>query len=88
MQLAYAIGVAHPVSVRVDTFGTNVIAESTIEAAVRHIFDLRPAGIIKMLDLKRPIYRQTAAYGHMGRTDIDLPWEKLDKVEALKDAVK
>lgn len=84
VQLAYAIGVAHPVSVRVDTFGTNTVAESKIETAVRNIFDLRPAGIIQMLDLKRPIYRQTAAYGHMGRTDIDLPWEKLDKVEELK----
>lgn len=84
VQLAYAIGVAHPVSDRVDTFGTNTVAESKIETAVRNIFDLRPAGIIQMLDLKRPIYRQTAAYGHMGRTDIDLPWEKLDKVEELK----
>lgn len=88
VQLAYAIGVAQPVSVRVDTFGTNTIAESKIEAAVRQIFDLRPAGIIQMLDLKRPIYRQTAAYGHMGRMDIDLPWEKLDKVEALREATK
>ena len=88
VQLAYAIGVAQPVSVRVDTFGTNTVAESKLEAAVREVFDLRPAGIIQMLDLKRPIYRQTAAYGHMGRTDIDLPWEKLDKVEALKEVVK
>lgn len=87
VQLAYAIGVANPVSVRVDTFGTATVAESKLEAAVRDLFDLRPAGIIQMLDLKRPIYRQTAAYGHMGRTDIDLPWEKLDKVEALKKAV-
>ena len=87
VQLAYAIGVANPVSVRVDTFGTAIVAESKLEAAVRDLFDLRPAGIIQMLDLKRPIYRQTAAYGHMGRTDIDLPWEKLDKVEALKEAV-
>ena len=87
VQLAYAIGVAHPVSVRIDTFGTSTVAESKLEAAVRQIFDLRPAGIIQMLDLKRPIYKQTAAYGHMGRTDIDLPWEKLDKVEALKTAV-
>ena len=87
VQLAYAIGVANPVSVRVDTFGTAKVAESKLEAAVRDLFDLRPAGIIQMLDLKRPIYRQTAAYGHMGRTDIDLPWEKLDKVEALKEAV-
>ena len=88
VQLAYAIGVAHPVSVRIDTFGTGVVSESKIQEAVRQIFDLRPAGIIQMLDLKRPIYRQTAAYGHMGRTDIDLPWEKLDKVDALKAAVK
>ena len=87
VQLAYAIGVANPVSVRVDTFGTATVAESKLEAAVRDLFDLRPAGIIQMLDLKRPIYRQTAAYGHMGRTDIDLPWERLDKVEALKEAV-
>ncbi|MEQ8063628.1 methionine adenosyltransferase [Streptococcus agalactiae] len=87
VQLAYAIGVAQPVSVRVDTFGTGVIAEADLEAAVREIFDLRPAGIINMLDLKRPIYRQTAAYGHMGRTDIDLPWERVDKVQALKDFI-
>ena len=88
VQLAYAIGVAQPVSVRIDTFGTGTVAESKLEAAARQIFDLRPAGIIQMLDLKRPIYRQTAAYGHMGRTDIDLPWEHLDKVEALKEAVR
>ena len=88
VQLAYAIGVANPVSVRVDTFGTATVAESKLEAAVRDLFDLRPAGIIQMLDLKRPIYRQTAAYGHMGRTDIDPPWEKLDKVDALKAAVE
>jgi len=77
--------VAQPVSVRIDTFGTGVVAESKLQEAVRQIFDLRPAGIIQMLDLKRPIYRQTAAYGHMGRTDIDLPWEKTDKVQALKE---
>ncbi len=88
VQLAYAIGVANPVSVRVDTFGTATVAESKLEAAVRDLFDLRRAGIIQMLDLKRPIYRQTAAYGHMGRTDVDLPWEKLDKVDALKAAVE
>lgn len=88
VQLAYAIGVAQPVSVRVDTFGTSMVSEATLEKAVRQIFDLRPAGIIKMLDLKRPIYKQTAAYGHMGRTDIDLPWERLDKVDALKAAVE
>ncbi|EGJ44812.1 methionine adenosyltransferase domain-containing protein, partial [Streptococcus sanguinis] len=87
-QLAYAIGVAQPVSVRIDTFGTGTVAESKLQEAVRQIFDLRPAGIIQMLELKRPIYRQTAAYGHMGRTDVDLPWEKLDKVEALKAAVQ
>lgn len=84
VQLAYAIGVAQPVSVRIDTFNTATVEEGRIEAAVRQLFDLRPAGIIKMLDLKRPIYKQTAAYGHMGRTDIDLPWEKTDKVEQLK----
>lgn len=88
VQLAYAIGVANPVSVRVDTFGTETVAERKLESAVRDLFDLRPAGIIQMLDLKRPIYRQTAAYGHMGRTDVDLPWEKLDKVDALKAAVE
>lgn len=87
VQLAYAIGVAHPVSVRIDTFGTGAVSESKLQEAVRQIFDLRPAGIIQILDLKRPIYRQTAAYGHMGRTDIDLPWEKLDKVDALKAVV-
>ena len=76
---------AQPVSVRIDTFGTGVVAESKLQEAVRQIFDLRPAGIIQMLDLKRPIYRQTAAYGHMGRTDIDLPWEKTDKVQELKE---
>ncbi|MBA2796052.1 methionine adenosyltransferase [Streptococcus porcinus] len=84
VQLAYAIGVAQPVSVRIDTFNTAIVSESRIEAAVRQLFDLRPAGIIQMLDLKRPIYKQTAAYGHMGRTDIELPWEKIDKVDALK----
>lgn len=88
VQLAYAIGVANPVSVRVDTFGTATVSERKLESAVRDLFDLRPAGIIQMLDLKRPIYRQTAAYGHMGRTDVDLPWEKLDKVDALKAAVE
>lgn len=84
VQLAYAIGVAQPISVRIDTFGTAKVSESRLEKVVRELFDLRPAGIIKMLDLKRPIYKQTAAYGHMGRTDIDLPWERLDKVEVLK----
>lgn len=84
IQLAYAIGVASPVSVMVDTFGTGVIADEEIVNAVNKVFDLRPSAIIDMLDLRRPIYRQTAAYGHMGRTDIDLPWEKTDKAEELK----
>ncbi|WDF82044.1 methionine adenosyltransferase [Lacticaseibacillus pabuli] len=84
VQLAYAIGVAQPVSISVNTFGTNKISEEAIVAAIRDNFDLRPAGIIKMLDLQRPIYEQTAAYGHFGRTDVDLPWEHLDKVDALK----
>ncbi|MHC3387005.1 methionine adenosyltransferase [Lacticaseibacillus paracasei] len=83
VQLAYAIGVAKPVSVSVNTFGTSAVSEDVIEQAIRANFDLRPAGIIKMLDLKRPIYEQTAAYGHFGRTDVDLPWEHLDKVQAL-----
>ena len=84
IQLAYAIGVARPVSVMVDTFGTHKIDEEKIEELVEKNFDLRPAGIIKMLDLRRPIYRQTAAYGHFGRTDIDLPWEHTDKAATLK----
>lgn len=85
VQLAYAIGVAHPVSIALDTQGTSTVPEDKLVAAIRHVFDLRPAGIIKMLNLRRPIYRQTAAYGHFGRTDIDLPWEHTDKVQALKD---
>lgn len=88
VQLAYAIGVAEPVSIAIDTFGTGKVSESQLVEAVRKHFDLRPAGIIKMLDLKQPIYKQTAAYGHFGRTDVLFPWEKLDKVEELKDAVK
>ena len=84
IQLAYAIGVAHPVSVMVDTFGTNKVAEEKIEELVKKYFDLRPARIIKMLDLRRPIYRQTAAYGHFGRTDVDLPWEHTDKADVLR----
>ena len=84
IQVAYAIGVAKPVSISIDNFGTGTKSEEEMIAAVRQVFDLRPAGIIKMLDLQRPIYKQTAAYGHFGRTDIDLPWEKLDKVEELK----
>ncbi len=84
IQVAYAIGVAKPVSIAIDTFGTGTKSEEELIAAVRKVFDLRPAGIIKMLDLKRPIYKQTAAYGHFGRTDVDLPWEHLDKVDELK----
>ena len=84
IQLSYAIGVAHPTSVRVETFGTGKLSETKLVEIVRENFDLRPAGIIKMLDLRRPIYKQTAAYGHFGRTDVDLPWEHLDKVDALK----
>lgn len=88
VQLAYAIGVAEPVSIAIDTFKTGKVSEGQLVEAVRKHFDLRPAGIIKMLDLKHPIYKQTAAYGHFGRTDILLPWEKLDKVNVLKDAVQ
>lgn len=88
VQLAYAIGVAEPVSIAIDTFGTGKVSEGQLVEAVRKHFDLRPAGIIKMLDLKQPIYKQTAAYGHFGRTDVLFPWEKLDKVEELKDTVK
>ncbi len=84
IQLSYAIGVAHPTSVMVDTFGTGVKSEAELEAIIRENFDLRPAGIIKMLDLRRPIYKQTSAYGHFGRNDLNLPWEALDKVDALK----
>ena len=84
IQLSYAIGVAHPTSIMVDTFGTGAVEDDKLVEIVRENFDLRPAGIIQMLDLRRLIYKQTAAYGHFGRTDIDLPWEKLDKVEDLK----
>ena len=84
IQLSYAIGVAHPTSVMVDTFGTGRVSDQKLVEIVRENFDLRPAGIIKMLDLRRPIYKQTAAYGHFGRNDLDLPWEKLDRVETLK----
>ena len=84
IQLSYAIGVAQPTSVMLDTFGTGKLSDEKITEIVRENFDLRPAGIIKMLDLRRPIYKQTAAYGHFGRNDLDLPWEKLDKVDALK----
>ncbi|MBX8944614.1 MULTISPECIES: methionine adenosyltransferase [Lysinibacillus] len=85
VQLAYAIGVAQPVSIAVDTFGTGRVKESEIVEWVRELFDLRPAGIIKMLDLRRPIYKQTAAYGHFGRTDLNVPWEQIDKADALRE---
>lgn len=88
VQLAYAIGVARPMSILVETFGTNKVEESKIIEAVRKVFDLRPAAIIRDLDLRRPIYKQTAAYGHFGRTDLDLPWEKTDRVEALLAAIQ
>ena len=84
IQLSYAIGVAHPTSIMVDTFGTGKLSDEKLVEIVRENFDLRPAGIIKMLDLRRPIYKQTAAYGHFGRNDLDLPWEKLDRVDTLK----
>ena len=87
IQVSYAIGVATPTSIMVDTFGTGKLSDEKIVEIVRKEFDLRPAGIIKTLDLRRPIYKQTAAYGHFGRTDVDLPWEKLDKVEDLKKYV-
>lgn len=88
IQLAYAIGVAKPVSISVETFGTSSFSEEQLVSAIQKVFDLRPAGIIKELDLRRPIYKQTAAYGHFGRNDLDLPWEKTDKVEELQEAVK
>ena len=84
IQLSYAIGVAQPTSVMVDTFGTGKVSETKLVEIIRENFDLRPAGIIKMLDLRRPLYKQTASYGHFGRNDLDLPWEKMDKTEALK----
>ena len=87
IQLSYAIGVAQPTSINVNTFGTGKVSDDKIVEIVRKVFDFRPAGIIKMLDLRRPIYKQTAAYGHFGRTDVDLPWEKLDKVDELKAAL-
>jgi S-adenosylmethionine synthetase len=86
IQLSYAIGVARPTSIFVETFGTGRIDDSRIEALVSEHFDLRPAGIIRMLDLRRPIYRQVAAYGHFGRTDLDVPWERTDKAEDLRQA--
>ena len=88
VQLAYAIGVAHPVSIMIDTFGTGTVSEEKIAAAVEKVFDLRPYAIIKRLDLRKPIYRELAAYGHMGREDLGVLWEKTDMVEALKEAVK
>ena len=88
IQLSYAIGVAQPTSIMIDTFGTGKVSDQKLVDIIREHFDLRPAGIIKMLDLRRPIYKQTAAYGHFGRDDLDLPWEKLDKVEMLKAAVE
>ena len=88
IQLAYAIGVARPVSICVDTYGTGTVPDEALEQAVEKVFDLRPSAIIRTLDLRRPIYRQLAAYGHMGRTDLDVAWERTDKVEALKAAVK
>ncbi|TCI39433.1 MULTISPECIES: methionine adenosyltransferase [Exiguobacterium] len=88
VQLAYAIGVAHPVSIAVDTFGTGKLSETELVELIRENFDLRPAGIIKMLDLRRPIYRQTAAYGHFGRTDVELPWEQTDKAAVLEEGAK
>ena len=84
IQLAYAIGVAHPMSVMVDTAGTGKVSDEKLVEIIRENFDLRPAGIINMLNLRRPIYKQTAAYGHFGRNDLNLPWERLDKVEELK----
>ena len=88
IQLSYAIGVAHPTSVMVDTFGTGKLSDEKLVEIVRENFDLRPAGIIKMLDLRRPIYKQTAAYGHFGRNDLDLPWERLDRIDTLKGYLK
>ncbi len=88
IQLSYAIGVANPTSIHVETFGTGKLSEARLEEIIRENFDLRPAGIIKLLDLRRPIYRQTAAYGHFGRTDVDLPWEHTDKAEDLKKYLK
>ena len=88
IELAYAIGVAQPVSLLVDTHGTGVISDEKLARLIRAEFDLRPAAIIEMLGLRRPIYRQTAAFGHFGRTDLDLPWEKTDRVDALREAAR
>ena len=88
IQLAYAIGVARPVSVMVDTFGTGKVEDEKLADAVQKVFDLRPGAIIRKLNLRRPIYRQVAAYGHMGREDLDVPWEKTDRVDQLKAALE
>ena len=88
VQVAYAIGVARPVSVAVETFGTEAVPPEQIQQAITRVFDLRPAAIIRDLDLRRPIFEQTAAYGHFGRTDLDLPWERTDRLEALKEAAQ
>ncbi len=87
IELAYAIGVARPVSVLVDTFGTGKVDDGTLEKAVMQVFDLRPTAIIRDLELQRPIYRKLAAYGHMGRTDLDVPWERTDRTEALRGSL-
>src|SRR5699024_5600151 len=88
VQLAYAIGVAEPVSISINTFNTGIVSEEVLVKAVRSIFDLRPAGIISMLDLRQPIFKNTAAYGHFGRTDVAFPWEKTDKTEELRALTK
>lgn len=88
IELAYAIGVAHPVSIMVDTFGTGTVGDEQLSQAVQQVFDLRPTAIIKELDLRRPMYRQLAAYGHMGREDLNVPWEKTNRTEALLRALK
>jgi S-adenosylmethionine synthetase len=86
LQLAYAIGVAHPLAINVQTFGTWTVPDARLAAAVNDVFDLRPGAIIRDLDLRRPIYRQTAAYGHFGRSDLDLPWERVDRVDDVRSA--
>jgi S-adenosylmethionine synthetase len=88
VQIAYAIGIAEPVSVMVDTFGTGVVSEDRISRGIREVFDLKPAGVVRTLDLLRPIYQKTAAFGHFGRDDCDFSWERTDKIEPLRKAVK
>jgi S-adenosylmethionine synthetase len=88
VQVAYAIGVAHPLSINVETFGTGKVSDDALIKAINEVFDLRPGAIIRDLNLRRPIFRQTAAYGHFGRTDIDLPWEHTDRIDALKSAAQ